>query len=141
LFVALSLGACGGGGGGSSPPPPPPPPPPTYTVSGTVTGLTGSGLVLHNNGGDKLPVAADGAIVFQTKIASGATYNVTVFTQPTSPAQTCAITHGSGTMGSSDVANVTVSCAVNGFTGFVSGPYRYTDISGIDAGFTIGSSS
>ena len=36
---------------------------------------------------------------------------------------------------------MTVSCAVNGFTGFVSGPYRYTDISGIDAGFTIGSSS
>ena len=105
-----------------------------YTVSGTVTGLAGTGLVLRDNGGDDLAVAADGAIAFPTKIASGATYSVTVFTQPTSPAQTCVVTHGSGTMGSSDVTNVAVSCTLkNGFTGFVSGPYRYTDISSSDA--------
>jgi hypothetical protein len=105
-----------------------------YTVGGTVSGLAGAGLVLRDNGGDDLAAAVDGAIVFPTKIASGATYSVTVFTQPTSPAQTCAVTHGSGTMGSSDVTNVAVSCTlINGFTGFVSGPYRYTDISSIDA--------
>ena len=135
-FLALFMVGCGGGGGGegggaSSPPPPPP----IYTVGGTVTGLAGSGLVLRDNGGDDLAVAADGGIVFPTKIASGATYSVTVFTQPTNPAQTCAVTNGSGTMGSSDVTNVAVSCTLNrnGFTGFVSGPYRYTDISSIDA--------
>jgi hypothetical protein len=105
-----------------------------YTVSGTVSGLAGTGLVLRDNGGDDLGVAANGVIAFPTKIASGATYSVTVFTQPTSPVQTCVITHGSGTMGSSDVTNAAVSCTLkNGFTGFVSGPYRYTDISGIDA--------
>src|SRR5450631_4406743 len=130
--LALLLAACGGGGGNSSSPPPPPPPPPTYTVSGTVTGLAGTGLVLRDNGGDDLAAAADGAIVFPTKIASGATYSVTVFTQPTSPAQTCAVTHGSGTMGSSDVTNVAVSCTLNGFTGFVSGPYLYTDFTSLD---------
>jgi len=123
LFAALSLGACGGGSG----------PPPAFTVSGAVSGLAGAGLVLRDNGVDDLAVAVDGAIAFPTKIASGATYSVTVFTQPTSPAQTCAVTNGSGTMGSSDVTNVAVSCTLNRFTGFVSGPYRYTDISSLDA--------
>jgi len=127
LFAALSLSACGGGSGGGSGPPP------AFTVSAAVSGLAGTGLVLRDNGGDDRAVAVDGAIAFPTKIASGATYSVTVFTQPTSPAQTCAVTNGSGMMGSSDVTNVAVSCTLNRFTGFVSGPYRYTDISGIDA--------
>ena len=83
-----------------------------YTVSGTVSGLAGTGLVLRDNGGDDLGVAANGVIAFPTKIASGATYSVTVFTQPTSPVQTCVITNGSGTMGSSDVTNVAVSCTL-----------------------------
>ena len=47
LFFALaSLTACGGGGGGGGTPPSP-----TYTIGGTVTGLTGTGLVLQNNSG------------------------------------------------------------------------------------------
>ena len=110
--LALLLVACGGGGG----------PPPAFTVGGVVSGLASAGLVLRDNGGDDLPVAADGAIVFPNKIASGATYSVTVFTQPTSPAQTCVVTHGSGTMGSNDVANVAVSCT-GGYTirGTISG--------------------
>jgi hypothetical protein len=98
-----------------------------------VSGVAGAGLVLRDNGGDDLPVAADGVIAFPTKIASGATYSVTVFTQPTSPAQTCAVTNGSGTMGSTDVTNVAVSCILNRFTGFVSGSYYYTNISSTGA--------
>jgi hypothetical protein len=130
LFAALSLSACGGGSGGGSGPPP------AFRVDGMVSDLVGTGLVLRDNGGDDLPVAADGVIAFPTKVASGATYSVTVFTQPTSPAQTCAVTNGSGTMGSTDVINVAVSCTLNPlnrFAGFVSGPYRYTDISSTDA--------
>ena len=124
LFAALSLGACGGGSGG---------PPPAFKVTGMVSGLAGAGLVLRDNGGDDLPVAADGVIAFPTKVASGATYSVTVFTQPARPAQTCAVTNGSGTMGSTDVTNVAVSCTLNRFTGFVSGSYYYTDISSTGA--------
>jgi hypothetical protein len=132
-FLALLMVACGGGGSGGGDSSSPPPPPATYTVGGTVSGLAGAGLVLRDNGGDDLAEAADGAILFPTKIASGATYSVTVLTQPTSPAQTCAVTHGSGTMGSSDVTNVAVSCTFNRFTGFVSGPYFYSDITALDA--------
>ena len=52
LLAPLTLIACGGGGGSSSPPAPPPGP--TDTIGGTVSGLTGTGLVLQKNGGDDL---------------------------------------------------------------------------------------
>ncbi len=82
-----------------------------YTVGGTVSGLVGTGLVLRDNGRDDLAVAANGAIAFPTKIPSGATYTVTVFTQPTSPAQTCVITQGSGTVGTANITTVAVACS------------------------------
>ena len=83
--------------------------PPTvfYTVGGSVTGLTGTGLVLQNNGGDNLAVAANGAFIFTTSVGAGSPYSVTVFTQPTG--QTCTVTNGSGTA-NADVTNVAVSC-------------------------------
>ena len=43
----------------------------TRTIGGTVTGLTGTGLQLTNNGGNALPIAANGAFTFTTPIASG----------------------------------------------------------------------
>ena len=105
-LVLAALTACGGGGayggrgGGGA----------TYTVGGTVSGLTGSGLVLRDNGGDDLPVSASGTFTFATKVASGTAYAVTVFTQPTNPAQACVVTNGSGAMGRSNVTNVAVAC-------------------------------
>ena len=85
-------------------------PPITYTIGGTVTGLTGSGLVLQDNGANNLPVTANGAFVFTTPIASGSVYAVTVLTQPSNPAQSCTVTSGSGTA-TSNVTNVQVACA------------------------------
>lgn len=83
--------------------------PPTvfYTVGGSVTGLTGAGLVLRNNGGDDRAVTADGAFTFATSVGAGSPYNVTVFTQPTG--QTCTVQNGSGTA-NANVTNVAVSC-------------------------------
>jgi hypothetical protein len=52
----------------------------TYTIAGTVSGLTGTGLVLQNNGTDSLSITADGSFTFSTPIADGSTYNVTVLT-------------------------------------------------------------
>ncbi len=54
----------------------------SYTIGGTVTGLVGGGLVLQNNGGDNLTVSANGAFTFPTSVSSGASYAVTVLTQP-----------------------------------------------------------
>ena len=69
--------------------------PATYTVGGTVSGLTGT-VVLQDNGGDNLSVTANGAFTFATPLASGAAYNVTVKTNPAG--QTCTVANGSGTM-------------------------------------------
>jgi hypothetical protein len=88
----------------------------TFSVSGTVNGLMGHGLVLRNNGGDDLPVNADGAFSFPTQLASGAQYNVTVRTQPSDPNQSCTVTNARGTIGNADVGNVVVSCSTADFT-------------------------
>jgi 6-phosphogluconolactonase len=95
-------GSYGGGGGGGGT---------TYTVGGMVTGLRGSGLVLHNSDGSALPVSAAGAFTFGTGLVNGAAYAVTVQTQPTNPNQICVVTNGSGTMGTGNVTNVAVACA------------------------------
>jgi len=85
----------------------------TFTVGGTVTGLTGSGLTLQNNSGDSLTVGADGSFIFSTSIASGLAYSVSVLTQPTSPSQTCSVTNGAGTVANENITNVEVNCVTN----------------------------
>src|SRR5262249_51867313 len=95
-----------------------------HTIGGSVSGLSGTGLVLQNNGGDNLAVSANGAFSFSTSLTSGATYSVTVLTQPTNPSQTCTVTGGgSGTVGGTNVTNVSISCTTNSFTvgGTISG--------------------
>jgi alpha-tubulin suppressor-like RCC1 family protein len=86
---------------------------PTYTVSATVSGLNGSGLVLQDNGADDRAVAANGGVTFSTALASGAAYNVSVKTQPSNPAQNCSVANGSGAVGSANVSNVTVTCVAS----------------------------
>ena len=53
----------------------------TYSVGGTVSGLSGT-VVLQDNGGDDLSVSSNGAFTFATRLAGGAAYNVTVKTNP-----------------------------------------------------------
>jgi hypothetical protein len=110
LCAGVLLAACGGGGGydsggagsggGSG-----------YTVGGTVSGLTGT-VVLQNNGGDSLSISANGPFTFPTRLGLGASYNVTVSTQPMG--KTCTVANGSGSIGDgytgADVTNVTVIC-------------------------------
>jgi DNA-binding beta-propeller fold protein YncE len=118
LVIALLLlasSACGGGGGGPPPTPPPPPPPPTFPISGTVSGLVGAGLVLQDNGGDDLPVAAaagaDVPFTFATQLLAGASWAVTVRVQPGAPAQACTVLGGgSGTVQAAPVTGLQVDC-------------------------------
>jgi uncharacterized repeat protein (TIGR03803 family) len=101
LSAVLALGACSGGRTSSTSQ--------TYTVGGTINGLSASGLVLAN-GSDTLTVSL-GAATFSlpTGLASGKTYAVTVSTQPSG--QTCVVTSGTGTISSANVANVVVTCS------------------------------
>ncbi len=113
VCVAMLVAACGGGGGdgGTSPAAAPVPSPAliTYTIGGTVSGMLGTGLVL-TDGFDNITVNADGSFILPTALPSGISYSVTVSTQPSSPAQRCTVTNGSGTVGNSNVTNVQVVC-------------------------------
>lgn len=112
VLSAASLGACGGGGSdGPLPPTPTPPTPPpaaTYTIGGTLSGLASGTVVLRLNGGDDLPLSGNGAFTFPGTRASGFSYTVTVATQPAG--QSCAVANGAGTVGSANVANISITC-------------------------------
>jgi hypothetical protein len=102
---------------------------PVFTVGGSVSGLAGTGLVLANNATDTVKVTGTGNVnfTFPTPLASGATYAVTITTQPTNPPQTCQIVNGSGTV-SSNVTTIAIVCPQATFTiggtliGLVDGP-------------------
>jgi len=84
----------------------------TYTIGGNLTGLSG-GAVILNNGGDILNVSANGSFTFNTPMAFGAHYAVSVVIQP--PNQYCSVTggdngNGSGNVGVVNVTSVGVSC-------------------------------
>ena len=84
-----------------------------FSIAGTVNGLTGSGLMLQNNGLDNLPVSGTGTQQFTFPTLVPGTYNVSVLTQPSNPTQTCQVTNGTGTA-TANVTNVTITCS----TGF-----------------------
>ena len=83
----------------------------TFTIGGNVTGLLGNSVTLSLNGTESLPVASNGSFVFTTMLGNGASYAVTVQTQPTSPAEVCTVTGGSGTVAGANVTSVQVDCS------------------------------
>ncbi len=104
LVVALLLSGCHHGSSTATP---------SFTVSVSVTGLAGSGLVLQNNAVDNLSVTANGTTTFSNQIAENATYSVTVLTQPTSPTQVCTVYYGLGYVGTANVV-IPVTCGTSG---------------------------
>ena len=89
----------------------------TFTVGGILSGLVaGDVIVIQNNGGDDLDLTADGAFTFVTPLADGATYAITVATQPPVPSETCNISNGNGTVAGADINNVSITCVVDTFT-------------------------
>jgi hypothetical protein len=79
----------------------------TFTVGGTITGLAGS-VVLNNNGGDSLTRTMDGPFTFATPIANGATYSVSIATQPSG--QICNLSAATGSIDNAPVTDVGVLC-------------------------------
>jgi hypothetical protein len=94
----------------------------TFNLGGTISGLTSSGLVLANGSGNTITVAANATtFTLPNKVASGATYAVTVQTQPSG--LNCTVANGTGTMPAANVTNVAVTCTVNTYNlgGTISG--------------------
>ncbi|QJE00360.1 hypothetical protein HH212_10275 [Massilia forsythiae] len=90
-----------------------------FNVGGSITNLTGDGLVLTNGstaGATAAPAKGSTSYVLSLKSAYGSTYGVTVLTQPTG--QTCTVTNNVGTIDDAvetagSVSNVNVNCVNN----------------------------
>ena len=80
----------------------------TYSIGGTISGLTGS-VTLQNNAGDDLTLSTTDPFTFTTHLSDGASYAVTVSSQPAG--QTCTVSNGTGTVASANITNVSVSCS------------------------------
>jgi hypothetical protein len=114
LSCCALLSACGGGSspggssssGGTAT---------AYSVGGSVSGLSSSGLTLSSGPGATLPVAS-GANSFElpNPFVSGASYTVSVAGQPAG--FTCSVANGSGTVGAANVTNIQVTCTVNTYS-------------------------
>jgi sugar lactone lactonase YvrE len=94
----------------------------TYTVGGTVSGLTGSvTLQINGNSGETLTLSNIGTYSFINPVAYGSPYSVTVLTQP-SGNQTCSVsggngtTAGSGTVRAANITNINISCATSSYS-------------------------
>lgn len=118
VCLSLLLVACGGGNHGGDQGPPVQ----TFTVGGSISGLSGT-VVLQDNGGDNLSVGTNGAFTFARSVAAGGAYSVTVLTQPAD--QTCTVAAGTGTA-SGNLSSVSVTCTKNQYTigGSVAGLVR-----------------
>jgi hypothetical protein len=99
LACALSLAACGGGGG-------------NLLLGGTVSGLTVAGLVLQNNGGAPLVIAANQpTFAFPDLLKSDEDFNVTIQSAPSSAV--CTVVNGKGRTGAYNITSVQVNCVTN----------------------------
>ena len=97
LVLALGLVGCGGT---------------DALIGGTLSGLgDGLSVVLQNNNTDDLTLNANGAFTFRTAVDNGASYSVTVLTQPIG--QNCNVSNGTGTVdtNSKDPTDITVVCS------------------------------
>lgn len=109
LAASIILVGCGGGGsssgtGNTSSNDPPS----SYTLGGSISGLTASGLVLANDTSTVSPAADTSTFTFATSLPSGTAYDVTVQTQPVG--EICTVASASGTIGAAAVTNVAIAC-------------------------------
>ncbi|MCR4303113.1 MAG: lactonase family protein [Gallionella sp.] len=92
----------------------------TSPLGGTISGLTGTGLVLQNNAGDNITIPANStSFSFPASVAIGASYNVTVLTQPSTPLQVCEVNNGTSTVDAS-VNNISLICVAASGLAYIS---------------------
>lgn len=91
-----------------------PTPGPGFSVDGSVGGLvSGSSVVLQENGSDNTKVTANGSFSFSKKLTNGTAYAVTVLTAP--QGGSCTVASGKGKV-TNAVVNFAVSCKITQFT-------------------------
>jgi len=99
LACALTLASCGGGGG-------------SLYISGSVVGLTQTGLVLTNNGGPDLVVPAGSTtFVFNELVGNDSDYKVLVKSSP--PSAVCTPFSNTGRTSTYSINTVVIQCITN----------------------------
>jgi N-acetylneuraminic acid mutarotase len=101
MTAALALTACGGGKSSNSSS--------SYTIGGTISGLTAGSVVLANGTATVTIAAGATTWVFASSFASASSYSVAVLTQPVGVL--CEVSSGSGVTLTGDVGDVTVACS------------------------------
>ncbi|HXY06770.1 MAG TPA: kelch repeat-containing protein [Terriglobales bacterium] len=86
-----------------------------YTIGGNVNGVVGTGLILQNTGAEQLTISpgagGNSAFTFVNPVPTGFAYTVTIFQEPTNPAQNCVVAPGTGSgTATANVTNVTINC-------------------------------
>jgi len=92
-------------------------------LGGTLVGLAGGGTVNVVNGSNNVALSANASFSFPTAVTTGATYSVSIGTQPSG--QTCGVQNGAGTAGTSNITNVVVYCTDNFSTSTLSGAFTF----------------
>lgn len=87
----------------------PPPPPPSFTVGGSISGLTGTISLTNTDTGESIDVSAE-TFSFAAQ-ADDTPYTVTVSGQPAG--QTCSVSNGNGTVSGTAVTDVLVECVTD----------------------------
>jgi len=121
-----TLAACGGGSRGGDHKEELNQKPQAFPLSVQVNGLTKQGLVLQNNGGDDLVIAADGAHNFSKPVSYRHNYAVTVIAQPADVL--CTVKNGSG-IAVAAIPAISVVCSSSDKTYTVGGT-----VTGLDPG-------
>lgn len=80
----------------------------SYTIGGTISGLSGSVVLRINGAGEELTVSDNGSFTFENALTYGAEYSVGLLTQP--DGQTCELSDANGTV-AGKVTNVSVTCS------------------------------
>lgn len=99
----LILNACGGGGGGNSASTTP-----TYTLGGSISGLTNSGLVIINGDQTLSPSPSATSFTFPTRLTSGTNYAVQINATPSG--LSCSVANGTGAVSTGDVSSIAIIC-------------------------------
>lgn len=98
-----------------------------FSVSGTVSGTTGEGIVISDDSGTSVFVASDGKFVLDNAFLDGDAYEIRVERGLSERPIKCTVTNGSGVIKQANVDDVAVVCAPSTFTvsGTVSGLDTY----------------
>jgi hypothetical protein len=81
-------------------------------ISGSISNLLGSGLVMQLNGGRDITPGPNNTFFGFTNIPKKTAYIITVLAQPTNPWQTCVVANGTGTA-TADNSTASVTCTTN----------------------------